>query len=143
MYEKEKQDCTQLLEKANWPSEVVKKGVMSTVCGACGSDLLKPVEDSYHEINLESNSCGNYEGPDSYAERVVSSALADEAYSVLKDGGSLRSEVVQNMAKKHTLERKGDAPLAGMKRSILVFAAAMRSEQRKCCALHYAATVST
>lgn len=87
VYEKEKQDCMQLLEKANWPSEVVKKGVMSTVCGACGSDLLKPVEDSFHEINLECSSCGNREGPDSYAERAVSSALADEAYSALKDGG--------------------------------------------------------
>jgi len=50
-------------------------------------DLLKPVEDSFHEINLECSSCGNYEGPDLYAEKAVASALADEAYSALKDGG--------------------------------------------------------
>jgi hypothetical protein len=87
VYEKEKQECAKLLENADWKSEVVKKGVMSMVCSACGSDLLKPVEDSYHEINLECSSCGNYEGPDSYAEKAVASALADEAYFALKDGG--------------------------------------------------------
>ena len=87
VYEKEKQECAKLLESTNWPSQALKEGVASLACDACGSDLLKPVENSFHEINLECSSCGNGESPDSYAERAIAVALADDAYSATKDGG--------------------------------------------------------
>jgi ribosomal protein L37E len=87
VYEKEKQECATLLENANWRSQALKEGVASLTCNACGSDLLKPVEDSFREINLQCSSCGNSESLDSYAERAIAVALDAEAYSAAKDGG--------------------------------------------------------
>jgi ribosomal protein L37E len=87
VYEKEKEECTKLVGNANWRSETLKEGVTLLTCDACGSDLLKPVEDSFHEIHLQCSTCGNRESPDSYAERAIAIALYDDSYMAAKDGG--------------------------------------------------------
>jgi ribosomal protein L37E len=87
VYQKEKQECVNLIESSNWRSETLKEGVVQLSCDTCGSDLLKPIEDAHHEIALQCSSCGEVESPESYAERAVASALYTDAYIAAKDGG--------------------------------------------------------
>jgi ribosomal protein L37E len=49
--------------------------------------LLKPVEDSYHEIALQCISCGEEQSPESYVPKALASALSGEAYIAMTDGG--------------------------------------------------------
>jgi ribosomal protein L37E len=86
VYQKEKEESTKLIETTIWHSATLKQGVCLLTCNACGSDLLLPIEDSFHETNLQCSACGNIEGPDSYAERAVGAALRTDAFIAAKDG---------------------------------------------------------
>jgi hypothetical protein len=87
VYEREKDQCTKLIEATNFPSPTLKEGLEWLTCNMCGSDLLKPVKDGDGEIYLQCSSCGDVEYPDSYVERAIESALHSEAYVAEEDGG--------------------------------------------------------
>jgi hypothetical protein len=87
VYQKEKEESRKLLDTANWRFSAIREGVLDQSCSQCGSDLLKPVEDSYHEISLQCISCGEEQSPESYVPKALASALSREAYVAMDDGG--------------------------------------------------------
>jgi len=87
VYQKEKQECDQLLAKAKWVSATLKQGVDELSCSACGSRLLRPVGDLAGEFTLQCSSCGEEEAREIYVPRAVASALRWEAYIAMTDGG--------------------------------------------------------
>jgi hypothetical protein len=80
VYQKEKEECQRLVNEANWPTPILREGVLDLSCPACSGDLLKPAEDSSHEITLQCISCGEEQSPESYVPKALASALSDEAY---------------------------------------------------------------
>jgi hypothetical protein len=87
VYQKEKEECQRLVNEASWPMPVMKEGVLDVTCPSCSGDLLKPVEDSSHEIALQCISCGEEQSPESHVPRALASALSGEAYIAMTDGG--------------------------------------------------------
>lgn len=87
VYQKEKEESRKLMAEANWRFSAIREGVLDLTCPSCGSDLLKPVEDSYHEIALQCISCGEEQSPESYVPQALASALSGEAYIAMTDGG--------------------------------------------------------
>jgi len=86
VYEKERAESIRLIDEAKWASAALKRGVGDLTCSNCGSDLLKPSDQSGGEIILECTSCGSTHGPWEYADRAIKSALRDGAYRAIKDG---------------------------------------------------------
>ncbi len=87
VYQQEKEECQRLVNEANWPTPVLREGVLDLSCPACSGDLLKPAEDSSHEITLQCISCGEEQSPESYVPKALASALSGEAYIAMTDGG--------------------------------------------------------
>jgi predicted amidophosphoribosyltransferase len=57
------------------------------ICPECGSDLLKPIEDSYGEFTLKCASCGREEKSESYIPKAIAETLRGESYIAMTDGG--------------------------------------------------------
>jgi predicted RNA-binding Zn-ribbon protein involved in translation (DUF1610 family) len=87
VHEKEKQECDRLLEEVKWVSDTLQKGVADLTCTACGSDLLRPIENTQGQIMLQCSSCGEDEQPESYVPKAIASALRYDAYLAIKEGG--------------------------------------------------------
>jgi hypothetical protein len=87
VHEKEKEECQRLINDANWPAAVIKEGVFDLACPSCSGDLLKPVENSFHEIYLLCISCGKEQSPEGYVPKALASAVRGQAYSAIKHGG--------------------------------------------------------
>jgi hypothetical protein len=87
VYKKEKEECEQLVNAANWPAAAIRAGIPDLTCPACSGDLLKPVEDSYGDITLQCISCGEELSPASYVPKSLASALSGAAYIAMTDGG--------------------------------------------------------
>lgn len=87
VYQKEKEECQRLVNEANWPTPVLREAVLDLSCPACSGDLLKPAQDSFHEITLQCISCGEEQSPGSYVPKALASALRGEAYIAMTDGG--------------------------------------------------------
>jgi hypothetical protein len=87
VYQKEKEESRRLLTEANWQFSSIREGVLDLTCPSCSGDLLKPIEDSYHDIALQCISCGEEQSPDSYVPKALASALSGEAYIAMTDGG--------------------------------------------------------
>jgi hypothetical protein len=87
VHEKERRECEKLLSDVNWGSDALEEGVPDLTCNSCGSDLLKPISNSYGEILLQCCSCGQDERPESYIPKAISSALSYDRYLAVKDGG--------------------------------------------------------
>ena len=87
VYQTEKDQCQALITGTNWPSHFVKEGLPDLRCPTCSGDLFKPLEDSYGSISLQCVSCGEEQSPESYVPEALASALKDEAYVAMDDGG--------------------------------------------------------
>jgi ribosomal protein L37E len=89
VYEEEKKQCAESLDKVDWESDVLASGVLDLSCRVCGSELLKPREQasSYQDTVLICSSCGDEENFESFIPRAVQEALQAEAYISIKDGG--------------------------------------------------------
>jgi predicted SprT family Zn-dependent metalloprotease len=89
VYEEEKKQCAELLDKINWESDVLASCVFDLSCEVCGSELLKPKGQttSYQDVVLVCSSCGAEEDFESFIPRAVQDALSAEAYISIKDGG--------------------------------------------------------
>jgi ribosomal protein L37E len=87
VYQKEKEESSKLMAEANWQFPAIREGVLDLTCPSCSGDLLKPVENSYHEITLQCISCGEEQSPESYVPEALASALSGEAYIAMTDGG--------------------------------------------------------
>jgi hypothetical protein len=87
VYQKEKEESRRLLTAANWRFPAIGEGVIDLTCPSCSGDLLRPVENSHHELMLQCISCGDEQSPESYVPRALASALSGEAYIAMTDGG--------------------------------------------------------
>jgi hypothetical protein len=65
----------------------LKRGISELSCVDCGSDLLKPVEDSFGEFTLKCASCGREENRESYIPKAIAETLGAECYIAMTDGG--------------------------------------------------------
>jgi DNA-directed RNA polymerase subunit M/transcription elongation factor TFIIS len=89
VYEAERKHCEELLDQVNWESPALLEGLKELSCPECGSQLLRPkdVVKSYQDVLLVCSSCGATETISSFAPRAIETALQDEAYLAIKDGG--------------------------------------------------------
>jgi ribosomal protein L37E len=87
VYQKEKEESRRLLTEAKWGFSAIREGVLDLTCPLCSGDLLRPVENSYNEIMLQCNSCGEGQSPEFYVPKALASALSGEAYIAMTDGG--------------------------------------------------------
>lgn len=87
VYQREKEECGKLLAGVDWHFSPLREGVSDLTCPTCSGDLLKPVEDSFHEITLQCISCGEEQPRESYVPKALASALSGEAYVAMTDGG--------------------------------------------------------
>jgi hypothetical protein len=87
VYAKEKQECAKMLAAVNWLSPTLEEGAADLTCSECGSDLLKPIKNSFDEVILQCVSCGEDERPESYVPKAIASALRGASYEAAKDGG--------------------------------------------------------
>ena len=86
VYEEERASCEAARDAVDWKSDTLQEGVSEVSCRDCGYDLLRPSEAA-GEVLLECSRCGSVESPDSYVPKAIKSALEDDAYSSMKDGG--------------------------------------------------------
>lgn len=88
VYEEERRECDTLLDDIDWKSSVLERGVKLLFCSKCGSDLLKPNENtSYNEVLLVCRSCGVEYDIESYIPIAINEVLGLESYQAMKDGG--------------------------------------------------------
>ncbi len=89
VYQKEKQECEQLMAQVEWVSPALKEGLEDLTCSSCGSDLLRPelVRSPYTDVSLECVSCGETEDAESFVPKAIASALSGASYEAVKDGG--------------------------------------------------------
>jgi hypothetical protein len=86
VYEEERTSCQTARDAVDWKSDALQEGVSELSCRDCGYDLLRPSEAD-GEVLLQCSRCGSVEYPDSYVLKAIKSALEDDAYSAMKDGG--------------------------------------------------------
>lgn len=87
VYQEEQDECRALVKAAKWRFAAIREGVLSLTCPVCGSDLLKPVKDSYGEYDLQCASCGEEQSPIDYVPEALKIGLGHEAYVAKDDGG--------------------------------------------------------
>lgn len=87
VYQKEKEDCIESVNKAAWPTPLLREGVFDLSCPSCSGNLLRPVSNPSDEIWLKCVSCGEEQSPESYVPNALESALRGDAYIAMTDGG--------------------------------------------------------
>jgi DNA-directed RNA polymerase subunit RPC12/RpoP len=88
VFEKERQECQDLLGSIKWASDALFQGLLGLACENCGSPLLRPdpISGEHEEIELECRACGEREQRESFVPTAVSSALQHDLYLSYTDG---------------------------------------------------------
>jgi len=89
IYERERQECEDLLNSVEWESDALANGVSDVECESCGSPLLRPVAGlaRYDEsAELECRACGQRTEAQSFVPRAIASALSHEMHLSYHDG---------------------------------------------------------
>ncbi len=90
VYERELASCRAALDQVAWKSEALQQVAYHMRCQACGSDLVKPVDDDveYHYLLVfRCSSCGHESQFDDVIEEAVSECYAADSYIAATDGG--------------------------------------------------------
>jgi ribosomal protein L37E len=88
VYDQERAECDALLQKVDWGSPTLEKGVRSVSCSACGSGLLRPLDPSADVASLvmECTACGTTIDAEGFVASAVEAELGWEAHVAVKDG---------------------------------------------------------
>lgn len=88
VYEAELADCRKALAAVKWGSNALAEGVLDLSCPSCSGSLLVPSQKSYDdEMTLRCRSCGGEYNSESFVTDAVSTALEEDQYRSIKDGG--------------------------------------------------------
>ena len=91
VYEKEKEECTQIIEGIKWGSDSLLSAFVSFKCTACGSSLISikdPKTDMYDNV-FYCKSCETSWDFENIAEEAISEHFAFEHYLSFTDGNDL------------------------------------------------------
>ena len=88
VYEKERKKCLEKIQRIDWISPTLEKGITDISCVMCDSDLLIPtvITTDLQDIKLECISCGAKEKATGFIARAVQTALGFESYKSYVDG---------------------------------------------------------
>ncbi len=92
VFDKEKQDCNQELQKINWPSDVLYDAMEEIACTNCGSSLVIPRNTDSTDIfdmKIQCRTCGNIMDFPDMAEACLAEYMSWEVYLHYTDGNEL------------------------------------------------------
>lgn len=91
VYEREKEECVELLENIDWGSDGLCSAIVSFNCSNCGSGLISVREQkpAKHENEFYCRSCDTSWTFEDIAESALMDYFGFERYLSMKDGGDL------------------------------------------------------
>lgn len=89
VYEREKEECVNLLENINWGSDALASALVAFKCTNCGSDLItvREQKSDKHENEFYCRSCDASWSFEDMTEHALEDYFGFELYLSMKEGG--------------------------------------------------------
>lgn len=89
VYKKEKQECTENIEKVNWKHDCLESALIEYRCPKCGSGLIDVTTNGTDRETaaFTCRSCGEQWSFEDLAPLAISDFFAEDNYRSIKDGG--------------------------------------------------------